>query len=98
MWFLCLGGVLCLSACSKESEPVEISEDQKEKVLVALVAADAVDGETDKIIKKCATCALRMDGKDEHAMQLEGYTLQFCSKRCRDICAKTPVDILLKTQ
>ena len=54
------------------------------KVAFTLAKADAMDGTTDKVVHKCAGCALGMDGKADHAFELEGYTMHFCSGPCRD--------------
>ncbi len=53
-----------------------------------LLSADAIDGTSDKIVSKCAGCALGMDGKSEFALQSHGYTLYFCSAECKDGFAK----------
>lgn len=48
-----------------------------------LAAADIFDGTTDKIVSKCPSCALAMDGKSENALEVSGYTLHFCSEDCK---------------
>jgi YHS domain-containing protein len=48
-----------------------------------LAKADAFDGKTDKIVSKCPSCKLQMDGKSEFAAQVSGYTLHFCSEKCK---------------
>lgn len=53
-------------------------------VAAILAKADAVDGTTDKVVHKCAGCALHMDGKAEHAIAIEGYTMHFCKPACYD--------------
>jgi hypothetical protein len=52
--------------------------------LVALAAADAMDGEVDHIVSKCPGCSLLMGGKAEHSLALEDYSLHFCSATCRE--------------
>lgn len=54
------------------------------EVEARLARADAADGAADKIIRKCASCSLAMDGTPEHALTAHGYTMQFCSDHCRD--------------
>lgn len=49
-----------------------------------LAAADALDGEVDHVVSKCAGCALGMDGKSENSLQLAGYTLHLCSPSCKE--------------
>ncbi len=51
--------------------------------LAKLAMVDKFDGKTDKIVSKCASCALGMDGKSEHALGVSGYTLHFCSEYCK---------------
>ena len=94
----CLSVALILAAmpgCRKE-KPVQ-KESAKEEVKVdkdidtdrtaaveaKLAEADTFDGKTDKVVSKCASCELGMDGKSEHALEISGYTLHFCSEDCR---------------
>ena len=49
-----------------------------------LAQADRLDGAEDKVVTRCASCALRMDGKPEFAIKVRGYTMHFCSKDCAD--------------
>ncbi|MCU0864623.1 MAG: hypothetical protein MUC36_12565 [Planctomycetes bacterium] len=49
---------------------------------VKLAAADAKDGQVDKVVHRCAGCALGMDGKAEHSVQVGGYTLHLCKPAC----------------
>lgn len=55
-----------------------------EALTAKLAQADAKDGTTDKIVSKCAGCALHMDGKSENALTLQGYTLHFCNAGCKE--------------
>ncbi len=57
-------------------------------VLAKLALADELDGTADKIIKRCPGCGLKMDGKSEHATEVSGYTIHFCSASCQDEFAK----------
>jgi len=52
--------------------------------LAVLAYADAVDGTADRTVTRCPGCALAMDGSAEHAFELGGYELHFCSATCRD--------------
>lgn len=94
----CLAVALMLAAtpgCRKEKpaqkesakEEVEVEKDvdadTKAAVEAKLAEADEFDGKTDQIVSKCASCALGMDGKSEHALELSGYTLHFCSEDCK---------------
>ena len=59
-----------------------------EAIAAKLVAADLLDGKADQVVTKCAGCALRMDGSHEHALAVNGYSMQFCSSHCREEFAK----------
>jgi YHS domain-containing protein len=71
----------------KESAKEEVKEGvdavTKAAVEAKLTEADEFDGKTDKVVSKCASCALGMDGKSEHALEVSGYTLHFCSEDCK---------------
>lgn len=71
----------------KESAKAEVKEGvdavTKAAVEAMLTEADEFDGKTDKVVSKCASCALGMDGKSEHALEVSGYTLHFCSEDCK---------------
>ena len=63
---------------------IEIGPEVQVKVVAQLAAADKVDGQVDKIVHRCASCALGMDGKSEYALEVSGYTLHFCSGHCKE--------------
>ncbi|MBN4058845.1 hypothetical protein JYU10_00080 [bacterium AH-315-J04] len=93
---ICLLAVLLLftvSACKPSPPPMDA--ETKTKVVAKLVKADAVDGQVDKIIAKCAGCSLAMDGSDKHTMPLAGYTLHLCSDLCKTSFGKDPAKKLL---
>lgn len=48
-----------------------------------LKAADAHDGAEDHVVHECPGCMLGMKGSEEHAVEVEGYTLHFCSSTCK---------------
>lgn len=54
-----------------------------EGLKIVLAKADEFDGAADKIISKCSSCGLGMGGKAEHAVSAHGYTLHFCSDKCK---------------
>jgi len=68
---------------AKVDAKVKVNVKVKVKVEAKLAKADQVDGTADKIVSKCPACALGMDGKSEHALQVSGYTLHFCSEKCK---------------
>jgi len=53
------------------------------KVAAGLKTADAADGTEDKVVHKCAGCALNMDGSADHTISHNGYTLHMCSTMCK---------------
>ena len=48
-----------------------------------LAKADALDGQSDKIVSLCASCALGMDGSKEHQLHVGEYTMYFCRDDCQ---------------
>ncbi len=81
------------SGCEK-SEPGKASSDAAakssdqtvgvEEVMAKLATADAIDGKVDKVISRCASCSLGMDGSEEHSLEAHGYTMHFCTAECKD--------------
>ena len=77
-------GLVLAGGCREEKteeKKVEASEGDN-TVAVQLAAADAYDGTTDKIVSKCLTCGLKMEGSDEHAVTVEGYAVHLCGPEC----------------
>ena len=72
-----------LAAGPAAAVEAKVAEADKEAVEAKLAAADMFDGKTDKIVSKCPSCALGMDGKSEHALEVVGYELYFCSEKCK---------------
>ncbi len=68
---------------AKKEVEAEKAVDTKAAVEANLAEADALDGKTDKVVSKCASCALGMDGKSEHALEVSSYKLHFCSEDCK---------------
>ena len=64
-------------------------------MLAKLAAADAADGHVDKVIEKCVTCKLEMDGKPEYAVTVGDYSVQLCSATCEGVFEKDPAKALL---
>lgn len=67
----------------------------KGDVLAKLAKADAIDGSTDKVVTKCGGCALRMDGSDKHAINVSGYTMHFCSAKCKTEFSKDTIQSVM---
>ncbi len=68
---------------AKEGAEVEKDTDNTAAVEAKLAEADEFDGKTDKVVSKCASCALGTDGKSEHALEVSSYKLHFCSEDCK---------------
>ena len=80
------------AAAPPATEPPAVADDQ---VQVILAKADLVDGSADQVISKCPNCALAMDGSPDHALEVSGYTLHFCSAECKEtFAADTTASIL----
>jgi YHS domain-containing protein len=63
--------------------------------LVALAKADVADGKVDKVVSKCMTCMLGMEGKPENAATYGEFTLHFCSKTCKEAFLSDPEKVVL---
>lgn len=55
-----------------------------------LALADKVDGTVDKVVHKCASCSLGMDGSEANSLEVHGYTMHFCSAGCKAKYAAEP--------
>ena len=65
--------------------PTEVAAEAPVAVDAAavLAKADLADGTEDKVVSKCARCALGMAGDPQRASTHEGYELHFCSDSCK---------------
>jgi hypothetical protein len=94
--------VLGLSGCSNDAGKSEDAESKSAAVekgdaaglsadsLAALAKADAVDGETDKVVARCLSCGLGMAGKAEHSTKIGAYELHLCSDHCKKTVEADP--------
>ncbi|MBN1514141.1 MAG: hypothetical protein JXB13_19140 [Phycisphaerae bacterium] len=73
----------------------ELTAEAKTEAVAILARADALDGAEDKVITKCAACGLAMDGNDENIIVVEGYTMKFCSPKCKEKFEKEPLKAVL---
>lgn len=99
-WKCGLGGwlasgllVVVLAGCGKETDgpaPAQGTSAPSAEAFAALAKADAADGKTDKVVSKCPTCMLSMDGSPDHAASHGGYTLHLCSEHCKESFEKDP--------
>jgi hypothetical protein len=78
-----------------KSDVAALDADARAAVEEKLAKADKLDGTTDKIVHRCAVCALGMDGKSELALEVADYTLHFCSEGCRKAFSKNVTKSIL---
>jgi YHS domain-containing protein len=64
-------------------EPAALTSAMDDKVKAILAKADALDGDEDHVVSKCASCMLAMDGNPEHMLEVMGYEMHFCSEDCK---------------
>ena len=87
---LALFPLMVLASCSNKEDspppanpPADSNPAAPSAAVVAVLAkADAVDGTIDKVVHRCAGCALGMDGMAKHSMKVGGYTMHFCKEGC----------------
>jgi YHS domain-containing protein len=77
-----------------ETKPVSVSDEAK----VKLAEADKLDGKEDHVVERCYSCALGMEGKPEFAVEVDGYTVRFCSEDCREHFASDPENVIASTK
>lgn len=94
-------GMLLVSGCGQQggtspvaSQPeASVSDAPQEfdatpEMAAILAKADALDGQADKIVSRCASCALGMDGSKEHSLHVGEYTMCFCREDCLQAFSK----------
>lgn len=81
-------GAAGMAGCKKSEEP--LSPADAKAVEAMLARADMVDGKADKVVSKCAACALGMDGSKDNSFTISGYTMCFCSAGCKEEFEKAP--------
>lgn len=67
---------------TETAKSVKSDADIQAEVEAKLAKADLLDGNADKIVTRCASCALAMDGSEAHSLKVLDYTLYFCTERC----------------
>jgi YHS domain-containing protein len=87
-----------LAACGAATTPQQAGTVQLTEAQVAskLAAADAADGHVDKVVAKCASCRLGMDGDPQYTSVHAGYTLHFCSPECKQRFDADPLKVIAK--
>lgn len=72
------------TAEGEANQPAKSDAEIQAEVEAILAKADQFDGLADKIVSKCAACALAMDGSPDYAVTAHGYTLHMCSAHCKE--------------
>jgi len=95
---LTLTAATLLLACGKSTtgKPVQAAALSPAQIEIKLAAADAVDGHVDKVVSKCASCRLGMDGDGQYASVHAGYELHFCSAECKTRFDADPQKVIAK--
>ena len=70
------------ASLAETAKSAKSSADNQAEVEAKLAKADLLDGNADKIVTRCASCALAMDGSEAHSLKVLDYTLYFCTERC----------------
>ncbi|UCE60229.1 MAG: hypothetical protein JSU63_00480 [Phycisphaerales bacterium] len=84
----CSGQATSESTKHETAKPVKADGVSSAQLVAKLAKADRLDGKVDKIVTRCASCAFNMDGKPEHTLKAEDYTLHFCTETCAQQFAK----------
>lgn len=66
------------------------------KTLSGLAASDKADGKEDKVVHKCPSCMLKMEGAKEHQVHVGDYEVHACSAECKEIIGKDPGSVFGK--
>jgi len=104
LFLFCTPAIALTAGCSEEVIPEESSlappkvAIPSSLALAALEKADAADGTIDKVVSKCVTCKLSMEGKSEYAAAYGEYRLHLCSDHCRKYFEKDQEKPLLNLQ
>ena len=94
--------LLAFAGCSKKeaettppaAEPLATepaaatADDVPAEIEAKLAQADLLDGQADKVVTRCASCALSMDGKPDYSLKVLDYKLLFCTEGCAKSFAK----------
>ena len=77
--------VVVVSSCTKD-EPEGNGDQSKApsaEVLAALAKADLADGKDDKVVGKCVSCKLAMEGSADHLVKVGDYSVHLCTADCK---------------
>ena len=80
------------------SMPTNIAAELSANALSRLEEADKLDGSTDHVIGKCYVCGLGMDGSQNYAVTVQGYTAHLCSKACQHEFEESAEEVVMGTE
>ncbi len=101
---LCMLVAFSTAGCGNAGKPEESSDTPSTvaapspAALDSLEKADAADGSADRVVSKCVTCKLHMEGKAEYSVSYGEYTVHLCSDYCKSSFVKEPEKALLNLE
>lgn len=95
--WICLLACLGLTACDKPKTDSTMTQTGADTASL-LAAADALDGNVDKVVHRCYVCNLGMNGKESLAVEHAGYTAHLCSEGCKHEFASNAESIIANTK
>jgi YHS domain-containing protein len=81
-------------AVAETTEPLTLDVETQAKMTAVLSVLDAADGTTDLTVRKCM-CGMDVEGSKQ-TVQVEGYTMNFCSASCKDTFQANPAESVMK--
>jgi hypothetical protein len=96
--------LLLILACSSEITAPAASAAPARGVLpqgpppttACLDTVDQADGTANRVVHKCANCALVMEGDPKHASTVAGYTFHSCSDTCKPALDANPGEVVAR--
>ena len=93
--FGCSSGEPVEEQVAAEAKSVLDEAPTAEAVVAKLAMADMADGTADQVVTLCASCKLGMEGNPDHAVEVHGYMMHFCSEGCRESFEADPDEAIL---
>jgi hypothetical protein len=90
-----LVAALSLAGCGKEAPAEPVVLESSPEIDAMLVAADRVDGTEDRVVSQCPGCGFAMEGSEDHVLEVDDYSVHFCSDRCQKNFAEDPEGSLM---
>ena len=80
-------------AAAKADAPKATPKALTDEGKAGLAAGDLADGTADKVVHKCASCMLKMDGSADHTASIGGYEVHACSAECKERMESDPESV-----